>query len=180
MVKGSHTKEAKEKMSENYKYHTNSGTFVKGHEHSETTIKKIIDGMRGKVSPRKGVHLSDETKELISLNRTGKGIGIVGKWNLGRKPWNYIDGRSKTMGPERYGDDWDKIRYLIYLRDKFTCQDCGIKGIRLDVHHKIPFLISFDNSLENLISLCRSCHRKREVQIMRDLKNQEIIQCPLL
>ena len=115
------------------------------------------------------------SRGMIKAFEEGKKSRIHKKsFKKGHKPWNYIDGRSKTKGPARYGDDWDKIRYLVYLRDRFTCQDCGIKGIRLHIHHKIPFLISFDNSLNNLITLCRSCHRQEEAKIMRELKNQQV------
>ena len=92
----------------------------------------------------------------------------------GRKPWNYIDGRSRFLTTARYGDDWEAIRLLIYKRDNCTCQECGITmndaKIPFHVHHKIPFLISFDNSLNNLTTLCPSCHRKIEAEIMRKLK----------
>src|SRR3990167_10752125 len=79
----------------------------------------------------------------------------------GQKPRNYIDGRSKSKCPDRYGDDWDKIRLIVYKRDNYTCQECystmNEKKIAFHVHHKIPFLISFDNSMSNLITLCPSC-----------------------
>ncbi len=91
----------------------------------------------------------------------------MGLNNKGRRPGNYIDGRSKFLSPGRYGDDWDKIRYVVYLRDYFTCQDCGVIGKSLDIHHKIPFLESKDNSLSNLISLCRKCHMKAENKIRK-------------
>ena len=130
-----------------------------------------------------GKKASKKTKIKMSL--TNKGMKNSGRfkkghtpWSKGKKtgliPWSYIDGRSKILGPARYGDDWDKIRYLVYLRDRFTCQHCAVKGERLDVHHKIPFLISFDNSLNNLISLCKPCHRKEEARIMRELKSQKV------
>ncbi len=95
---------------------------------------------------------------------------------LGFIPWSYIDGRSRTKGPDRYGDDWDKIRYLVYCRDRFTCQHCWSKMNKnniLHVHHKIPFLISFDNSLTNLITLCASCHRREDAKIIKELKLQK-------
>ncbi len=94
----------------------------------------------------------------------------------GEHPWNYIDGRSKIIGPARYGDDWFKIRLLIYKRDNYTCQKCAEKmsKIPFHIHHKIPFLISFDNSLKNLITLCPPCHRIVEAIIMRELKNQKV------
>ncbi len=104
-------------------------------------------------------------------------------WNRGVNMWknknhprgNYIDGRSEIKSPTRYGDDWDKIRYLVYLRDRFTCQKCGIAGIRLDIHHKIPFVVSKDNSLHNLITLCRSCHMKEEWLIFKKNERGQII-----
>ncbi len=96
----------------------------------------------------------------------------------GRIPWNYIDGRSKTKSPGRYGDDWFKIRLLIYKRDNFICQECGITmNETRKPHHinqKIPFLINFDNSLDNLITLCPKCHKKIESQIMKQLKNIKV------
>ena len=37
------------------------------------------------------------------------------------------------------------------------------------VHHKIPFLISFDNSLNNLETLCPSCHSSVECNYLKRL-----------
>lgn len=68
-------------------------------------------------------------------------------------------------GPQSYyGPTWIAARRAIRLRDK-VCQRCGNKGKKaLDVHHKIPFR-SFGlarheeaNQLDNLVSLCGSCH----------------------
>ncbi len=135
-------------------------------------------GIKGRISLRKGISLEEEygkeRAETIRKKMSERKIGKIpscpfkkghpyGKrFKKGNKPWNYIDGRSRLLAPARYGDDWDKIRYLVYLRDRFTCQDCEVTGKRLDIHHIIPFLISFDNSLGNLITLCRKCHMKAE------------------
>ena len=69
---------------------------------------------------------------------------------------------------EYRGRNWRGISDYIRKRDKFQCQECGKKseGIRMDVHHKIPFRF-FDNPdianhEDNLITLCRSCHGKQE------------------
>lgn len=67
------------------------------------------------------------------------------------------------------GPNWHKVSERIRIRDKHTCQECGIKQIkpRLDVHHIIPFRF-FDNDHEsaneeeNLITLCKSCHSKQK------------------
>jgi len=95
-----------------------------------------------------------------------------------------------TNDPNDYGPDWQKIRLAVRKRDQFKCQVCGAaEGNREhDVHHKIPFrsflnrsAISPDlalqsqetfqsvreqaNRLENLTTLCHSCHRKVEQNV---------------
>jgi hypothetical protein len=139
-----------------------------GNKLSEETRKKI--GQANAIALLGHKH-PEKWKKQMSKRMKGNNYGF----KKGQISWNYIDGRSKLLTPARYGDDWDKIRYLVYLRDRFTCQDCGIKGVRLDIHHKIPFLVSFDNSLNNLITLCGSCHRKEETRIMKEFKRQEVI-----
>lgn len=133
----------------------NSGSFKKGNQNWKKR-KKQDPWNKGKKIGK----MSEKIKKKISKSLKGK------------KSYRYIDGRSYDKSPHRYGDDWDKIRFLIYERDNFTCQDCGkrMSKIVFDVHHKIPFLVSFDNSLSNLITLCRSCHMKREVEIIKKLK----------
>ena len=134
---------------------------------SETIRRKIALGIiippfkKGMVSLNKGKHHTEETKRKIGLANS---ISLKG-----HRPGNYVDGRSHFKSPMRYGDDWDKIRYLVYLRDKFTCQSCGVIHERLDVHHIKPFIESGDNSLENLISLCRSCHMKEDNRLRKIL-----------
>lgn len=68
------------------------------------------------------------------------------------------------------GANWRQQRQKARKRDGYKCQACGMSekknGRALDVHHIVPFR-KFDdyrkaNRLENLISLCRSCHQKAE------------------
>lgn len=46
------------------------------------------------------------------------------------------------------------------FRDKYTCQCCGAKHIRLEVHHIKYRSQGGTNDLYNLITLCESCHKK--------------------
>lgn len=54
-------------------------------------------------------------------------------------------------------------------RDNYTCRSCGHqfqKGSRsLDVHHKVPIRLGGSDHLNNLVSLCRSCHSKADYEI---------------
>ncbi len=95
-----------------------------------------------------------------------------------------------TNDPNDYGPDWPRIRLAVRTRDGFRCQICGAPeaGREHDVHHKIPFrdfmkrsAASLDvamqnqeilrstlqqaNQLDNLITLCPSCHRKAEQNV---------------
>jgi 5-methylcytosine-specific restriction endonuclease McrA/plasmid maintenance system antidote protein VapI len=66
-----------------------------------------------------------------------------------------------------YGSGWETVRKKVLERDNL-CQVCGDTpdSRELDVHHIKP-VREFDSpekahSLDNLVALCRSCHRKIE------------------
>lgn len=69
-----------------------------------------------------------------------------------------------------YGSSWWQVRRAAWERDGYECQCCGASteeiGRRPDVHHIVP-VRAFDNPadahrLENVVCLCRSCHRRVE------------------
>ena len=78
--------------------------------------------------------------------------------------------------PNDYGPDWQKIRLSVRKRDQFKCQVCGAAETNRehDVHHKTPFRAFIQNGvinreqanrLENLTTLCSSCHHKVEQNV---------------
>ena len=76
-----------------------------------------------------------------------------------------------SSDPNRYGSTWPRQREATRARDGYKCQSCGIpeSGRSHDVHHKIPFR-QFEsaeqaNRLENLVTLCPSCHRRVETAV---------------
>lgn len=182
---GHHSEETKEKMSEVHK----------GEKNPMYGKKPWNKGLKGFLGKQKhylwGKKRSKKTKEKISKKLKGRKLSIehknnikknnckywAGKKRIGFIPWNYIDGRSKNCSPARYGDDWFKIRLLIYKRDNYTCQKCALKMSKktgaFHIHHIVPFLISFDNSLKNLITLCPPCHRKEDARIIKEIKLKE-------
>lgn len=69
------------------------------------------------------------------------------------------------------GENWRQQSNLARKRDNYTCQQCGKQKFtrpRFPVHHIVPFReFSIEryeeaNKLENLITLCTSCHMKTE------------------
>jgi DEAD/DEAH box helicase domain-containing protein len=73
-----------------------------------------------------------------------------------------------SSDPNQYGSNWKIQRERARSRDKYQCQICGIveKDRSHDVHHITPFRYFqsevLANQLDNLITLCPSCHRKAE------------------
>lgn len=64
--------------------------------------------------------------------------------------------------------EWEKLADRVRKRDKNTCRKCGKVGKRkLPVHHIIPYKISRDHSMKNLITLCRKHHTKEENKYRR-------------
>ncbi|HEY5903141.1 MAG TPA: Zn-binding domain-containing protein, partial [Anaerolineales bacterium] len=76
-----------------------------------------------------------------------------------------------TNDPNDYGPEWPKLRDRVRLRDNYTCQVCGTRedGRQHDVHHKTPFRAFVSraeaNRMENLTTLCPSCHHKAEQNV---------------
>lgn len=69
-----------------------------------------------------------------------------------------------------YGSSWWRIRRAALVRDDYECQNCGAGvdelGRKPDVHH-IERVRSFSDpedahQLDNVVCLCRSCHRQVE------------------
>ena len=53
--------------------------------------------------------------------------------------------------------EWERVRRQALERDGHRCRECGKPG-RLEVHHLLHLQSGGTNELENLRTLCRSCH----------------------
>ena len=85
--------------------------------------------------------------------------------------------RWKNNGRYYRGPNWNRQRKKAGKRDDFECQNCGGED-QLQVHHIIPY-DSFDsykeaNKLQNLITLCVSCHHLLEWGSISVQSNLEI------
>lgn len=144
----------------------------------------------GVTGPRKGQIVSIETREKISKSLTGKVQSQetidkrtskitgenAGMWKGGI---SFIDKSIRTMKEYK---DW---RTSIFIRDNFTCQDCGNKGY-ITAHHIKGFSqILKDNNIKNRIearncdeiwditngkTLCEECHKTTDNYNGRGMK----------
>ena len=77
------------------------------------------------------------------------------------------------LRPNDYGANWQAQRKKALERDDYRCRTCGSEAEPLHVHHVRPFReygyvpgrnrnYLQANRLENLVTLCPSCHRRAE------------------
>jgi len=56
----------------------------------------------------------------------------------------------------------DRAKYIIFQRDKFKCIYCGKSsiedGVILHVDHIMPYILSKNNSIHNLVTACDMCN----------------------
>lgn len=89
----------------------------------------------------------------------------------GKNNPSWVNGSSYRKRSYR-GEDWDKQKIKCYKRDNYTCQLCHTKCIGkkdfdgnngkqiIQCHHINGYIDERSNELDNLITLCASCHKK--------------------
>lgn len=131
-----HSKEYRRKMSESHK---GLNTWMKGRKLSEETKQK----MRKK-------SFSADTRLKISLSHRGEKSYL---WKGGITPINQ---------QARVAFKIKEWRLMVFKRDNYACQICGIRGGILNAHHIEKFSENKElrAQLSNGITLCQSCHNR--------------------
>ena len=101
------------------------------------------------INRMKGKSHSAETKKAMSQSRKGQGNA------------NWKGGLTSPYYLHHNGKQWDRQRKECSARDNWTCRICGTQSKRLHAHHIIPWLLSKDDDLENLVTICTSCHSRK-------------------
>lgn len=126
------------------------GTFAKGYLQGKPF-------KTGQVSLRKGVKLSDEIKQKISLSKKGQ-ASFKGKKHTeetkakirntkitntprGEKSHRWKGGVSKIDKIIRRLHENIVWRSNVFERDQWTCQTCGIRGVYVTAHHIKSFAL---------------------------------------
>lgn len=154
-------------------------------EHKEKTIKNLImGGQTGKhwkikdTINMKGRHPKSEFKKnderlLGNKNREGyvpwnKGLkGLIIPWNKGKK----VSEMSGANNPSWKGgitskDRIERVKFrkqmqkIIFERDDYTCQMCGVRGVDLQVDHIQSWAeyVNLRFNINNCRTLCKKCH----------------------
>lgn len=159
----------------------NKGQFIKG--------SKFLYGFKkGGISPRKGCHLSETTKEKLRNKNLGKKYsdftkkkisnkkkGISTYWSVsGKNHWNWKGGIAKIDKSIRQMPEYLKWRSDVFVRDEWTCKTCQKNKCYITAHHKKSLhKIIIENGIktveqargckeiwdtDNGVALCEECH----------------------
>ena len=78
----------------------------------------------------------------------------------GNNHYNWKGGLSSDNEMFRKSLEYKNWRTEVFKRDNYTCQCCGVRGGKLNVHHKYNFAdypdLRFD--MDNGVTLCENCH----------------------
>jgi hypothetical protein len=145
-------------------------------DRSEETTRRLMIALGIPRKPRtwkfaggnKGKPMSAEQRQALSETRKEMyASGALVHWNTGgswsvdvrkRISESLLDGREPA--PSDYGPDWRLQRTSCLQRDDGKCQQCG-SSENVEVHHWEPYRFCYDNSLDNLVTLCESCHHEK-------------------
>ena len=60
----------------------------------------------------------------------------------------------------RQSNNWGWLRKLTLKRDNHSCIACGISGVILHCHHRLPLCQNGKNEIDNLEMRCVKCHHE--------------------
>jgi len=151
-----------------HNYHSKS-EFKKGHKHSEKIKMKLREANKGKI-------ISDLTRQKISERLKGKMPKNIPKPRYGADSNLWKGGITPLLLFLRTCFEYRQWRSDVFTRDNFICQECGVKGGKLNADHIKPFsIIIHENKIKtyeeaknceelwninNGRTFCEDCHKK--------------------
>lgn len=139
-----------------------------GKKHSDSHRKKNSEAKKGN-QYQLGKKASAETKKKSSLSHTGYLMPQSQKDNIakslsGEKNYRWIKDRTLIDKKHalRSSKEWANWRKIIFERDDFSCQECTLRGGKLEPHHITPLRLDMNRvfDVNNGITLCIKCHKK--------------------
>jgi len=134
--------------------------------------------LKGKPSPSLGKSWSEESRKKIRGRpspRKGLSFPQVSSRMMGNKNPAWKGGVSRLQDIIRNSNKYSEWRLMVFGRDNFTCQECGLRGVYLEAHHIKQFSAILEKNniksmedayncpelwdLKNGITLCKECHR---------------------
>ncbi len=105
-------------------------------------------------------------KKNIYSKETLKKMSKSASKRIGEKGSNWRGGKTPELILLRASAKYKVWRNMVFLRDDFTCQDCGVVGGNLEAHHIKPFALfpELRFRIDNGITYCIKCHAKNDLR----------------
>lgn len=107
-------------------------------------------------------------KSILPITKT---IIETAKFDIQKIKNPEIEGKSYQEGAQK---DFHNTKAYILHRDNHECQICSRSGIPLEIHHIVARRDQGTNIPENLITLCKDCHKKvtnGELKITKEVRS---------
>lgn len=115
-----------------------------------------------------GISAASAGRTLSEAHKRAIGAGVKRAGNIpprnphltGPRHPNWIAGQSTIRSKDLHSPEYVTFRDTVLQRDNWTCQRCGKRGGRLEVHHIESWNShpELRHSPENGVTLCRPCH----------------------
>lgn len=104
------------------------------------------------------------TDRCKPCSRFKKGETNNGGFKKGTIPWNKGYGKASSWQRIKLSKEWKEMREIVFKRDGWSCQECKLVGGVLHPHHIKPKSIypELVFVLENVVTLCKDCHKKTD------------------
>lgn len=113
---------------------------------------------------RKSITVNSHRKQSLSMER---------RYDNGLIPWNFKEGAQTELNRRVRRPRWKHLSAIIKKRDNNICRICNKTREIMHVHHVDGD--ADNNSHENLITICPSCHMKETWRIGQMFKDQKLI-----
>lgn len=106
--------------------------------------------------------------EEQELTGSAKALYAIALMNLKKderprkeRHWNWKGGITPQNQKERNSLQYRQWREAVFVRDDYTCQNCGQRGGRLNAHHISAWANDKERRFDicNGITLCSKCHK---------------------
>lgn len=139
------------------------------------SYKKSGETRRGQPAHNKGKPWTEETRAKHAYRQSPEYRQAASERQRGDRGNNWRGGATEEEKLRMQRWEWREARKRCYERDNYNCQDCGAKCLggrdarrdpkrKIQAHHIIRRRDGGTDDLKNLVTLCSSCHLRREAR----------------
>lgn len=81
------------------------------------------------------------------------------------------DKRQNSEFSRPSSEAWRLIRSGVFERDNYTCQYCGIRGVKLECDHVVPVSRGGSSDETNLVTACFACNRSKHSKTLEEWRS---------